>query len=94
MVRSMLGKIDRSLRSLAYRVLSTRDGVSGWRSACDEFSADLEKSPDRLNADIQMKLANLLTHANDNSPYYRNLWRGTGHDPSKAENETNRGEHR
>lgn len=83
MVRSMLGKIDRSLRSFAYRVLSTRDGVSGWRSARDEFSVDIEKSPDQLNTDIENKLANLLIHANTNSPYYRKLWRDTGLDPAK-----------
>lgn len=83
MVRSMLGKLDRSLRSLAYRVLSARDGVSGWRSARNKFLEDMQKTPDQLNADIETKLSSLLLHANNNSPYYRRLWRENGHDPAK-----------
>lgn len=76
-------RIDRAMRSIAYRILTRRDGVPGWEADQKAFLASLSKTEGAIRSELESKLRNILIHASESSPYYRKLWRQSGLDPVK-----------
>ena len=84
MSRGIFELLDRSLRSIVFDVIRRRDGLSGWKVARRDFRQCLQKSADMLAADTEARMRNLVVHACDTSPYYRDLCRDRGLKPSAA----------
>ena len=84
MSRNPFEVLDRSLRSLAFDVFRRRDGLSGWKAARRDFRRCLRKSADMLARDTEVRVRNIVIHACETSPYYRDLCRDLGLQPSAA----------
>src|SRR3954469_19588167 len=82
MIIRALSKVDRQLRSIAYDVLSKRDGQSGWKSHRDAFLKQMSADRKSLGEQTEHKIAKILNHAYTTSAYYRNLWDAAGIHPS------------
>lgn len=78
MMDEILGGVDRLLRSFAHDIIRRRDGLSGWKVKRQEFQASLRKGPDHLRRDVEAKVRNILIHARETSPYYRNACKAMG----------------
>ncbi|MPY87936.1 MAG: hypothetical protein GEU99_08450 [Luteitalea sp.] len=73
--------MSRLLRSAAYGVLSWHDGLTGWRTSRRAFRTLLAASPDEVTEQAQRKLIQLLQHAYQTVPYYRETWNRLGFAP-------------
>ena len=69
------------IRSLAYDVISRRDGFAGWQRHRRAFRALVQSSPDQVNRHAEASLSRLLRHAYETVPYYRDRWQSVGFTP-------------
>jgi phenylacetate-CoA ligase len=76
------GGVDRLLRSTAYDVLCRRDRLSGWKGHRRAVLADSQRCPDELARSAESKLRNILRHAYETTPFYRESWDAAGFRPS------------
>lgn len=74
-------RTERALRSVAYDLLSLRDGLSGWKPHRNAFLKSVRKDVSSLNSDVEAALQRILAHAYDSSPYYRRVFDEVGFRP-------------
>lgn len=69
------------LRSIAFDIMSRRDGFAGWRRHRCAFRALVQSTPEEVSRHAQASLSRLLHHAYETVPYYRDQWRSVGFTP-------------
>jgi phenylacetate-CoA ligase len=69
------------IRSLAYGVISRRDGFRGWQRHRDAFRALLQASPEHVHRQALVSASRLVRHAYDTVPFYQEAWRSIGFVP-------------
>jgi phenylacetate-CoA ligase len=78
----VLTEMERLARSVAHDAIYRRRGLSGWKAKRDDFLRSLRKDPEAIRSDVDERLRNVVTHAFDTVPYYRQAWKAAGVDPS------------
>jgi phenylacetate-CoA ligase len=73
---------DRILRAAAYDVISSRDGVVGWKRHREALLASARKSLPALEADADTAVHRMVVHAYGTVPYYRAAWDERGCRPT------------
>jgi len=70
------------LRSLAYDVVTRRDGLAGWKPHRRRFRTLSRSGPREIERHALDALRRLLVHAYATAPYYRETWKAAGFVPS------------
>ena len=69
------------LRSIAYDVISRRDGFAGWQRHRGAFRSLMQSSPAGVRQHVDASLSRLLRHAYETVPFYRDAWQSVGFTP-------------
>lgn len=73
--------LERYLRKAAYQLVTLKDGYHGVMSHRREFKGFVFDKNQNIEAHSFQKLKNILYHAFETSPYYRELWKEIGFEP-------------
>jgi phenylacetate-CoA ligase len=75
---------DKLLRSVARSIMDRRDRLYGWKQHRDAFLASARSDREALATAVRQRLLDVLVHAYETSPYYRDTWDAIGFRPSSS----------